>query len=304
MRLIYEGTDITKDVEINKAMIVDTSGGEADSLEIRFSDTQRLWSKWRPEKNHRIELNKQGFSSGEMYIDAWEQIPGFFVLKALSLPQEAKTTFSRSWEEVRLFELVNEVAARYKLGTRTFGINNHFYKRLDQINKTDIEFLAWRCSLEGYSLKVTDKTIVIFDERTMEKSSPVKTIYHSDFDGDYIFWDQSTEIFSACRLQCGPIRVEARDSSIHGPIKKIAGEFYVSSIGEAERFAAGILRRLNKNRAGGTCRIRYEPGLAAGNMVEIKDVGLADGLYYCEKVTHNLTAEITKLELRRPLEGY
>ena len=77
MRLIYEGTDITKDVEINKAMIVDTSGGEADSLEIRFSDTQRLWSKWRPEKNHRIELNKQGFSSGEMYIDAWEQIPGF-----------------------------------------------------------------------------------------------------------------------------------------------------------------------------------------------------------------------------------
>ena len=124
-----------------------------------------------------------------------------FVLKALSLPQEAKTTHGpgrRSGCLSWLMRLQPDIS--WGLG---FGINNHFYKRLDQINKTDIEFLAWRCSLEGYSLKVTDKTIVIFDERTMEKSSPVKTIYHSDFDGDYIFGTNPPRYFPRAGYNVG-----------------------------------------------------------------------------------------------------
>ncbi|MCR4442140.1 MAG: hypothetical protein QHH10_08285 [Peptococcaceae bacterium] len=303
MRLLYEGTDITKDVEINKAIIVDAAGGRADSLFIRFNDTQGLWSKWKPEKNQRIELSKMGFSSGEMYIDSWEIISGYFILQALSVPQQAKTTYSRSWEGICLMELIQEVAGRYGLTIKTYGIENHLYRRVEQINQTDIEFLSERCRLEGYSLKVTNKSLVVFDERAMEKEAPVKTLYRSDFDDDYCFWNHSTRVFSACQISYGTIKADTQDP-VFGPVKKINGELYIDSIGEAKRFSAGILRNLNKSYAGGRCRIKFEPGIAAGNMVEIKDMGMADGKYFCEEILHDLMAEKTTLKLRRPLEGY
>lgn len=303
MQLIFEGVDITKDVEINKAEITDTAGCQADSLEIRFSDTQKLWSKWKPEKNHRIEIKEGGFSSGQMFVDSWAQIPGFFILRALSVQQEAKTPFYKAWEEVRFLEIVNEIAGKYGFQVQTYGIENHNYKRLNQFNKTDIEFLSDLCKLEGYSLKITNMALVIFNEVYIEQQAPVKTIYLEDFDGDFYFEDGLAGAYSACQIIYGDIKAETRDNTIKGPVKKVT-DLFVSSIAEAQRFSAGILRNLNKNHAWGTCKIRFDQGLAAGNMVELSGLGLSDGKYFCETVIHELVSEKTKLRLRRPLEGY
>ena len=303
MQLIYEGVDITNDVEINRAEVTDSAGGQADSLEIKFSDAQKLWSKWKPEKNHRIELKKGGFSSGVMFIDSWVQLPGFFILRALSVPQEVKTPFYRAWEDVRFLEIVQEIAGRYGFQIQTFGIENHHYKRLNQSNKTDIEFLSDLCKLESYSLKITNKSIVIYNEVLIEKDVHIKKIYLEDFDGDFYFEDSIAGAYSACQVLYGDIKAEAKDSAVKGPIKKVT-DLYVSSIGEAQRFSAGILRNLNKERAWGKCRIRLDPGIAAGSMVEISGVGISDGKYFCEKVVHEFVSGKTKLYLRRPLEGY
>jgi len=303
MRLIYEGKEITNNVDINNAVIIDAAGGQADSLEIRFSDTQKLWSSWRPEKNQRIELSRDGFKSGIMYVDSWEQVPGYFILQALSVPQEAKTAYYRSWEDVQFLELVQEIAGRYKLDLHTQGIQNYLYKRVEQKNQTDIQFLSGRCKLEGYALKITNNTLVIFNESAMEKEPPAAVLDSGDFDGEYQFWDNSIGVFSACQIIYGSVKAETKDMTLYGPVRKIT-DIPVSSIGEAQRFSAGILRSLNKSHAGGSCRIRFNPGIAAGNMIEIQNIGLADGKYYCEKVVHNLVAERTKLYLRRPMEGY
>lgn len=54
--------------------------------------------------------------------------------------------------------------------------HNPSYKRKEQVNTADIVFLKKLCKNAGISLKVTSKTIVLFDEVDYEKKSSVKKI--------------------------------------------------------------------------------------------------------------------------------
>lgn len=303
MQIIYEGRDITGAVEVKKADITDNAGGVADSLELWFDDTKGFWSQWKPEKNHKVRIKEAGFDSGLMYIDELEQKRGFFLVRALSIPQEAKTDRIKAWEAVRFMEIATEIANRYGFNLQVYGVQNHLYERVDQCEQADFAFLAWRCTLEGYSLKVTDGKAVIYDERYMEFQPAAKTINADQFDGDYTFRIKSTGIFGSCRVSYGDIVYEFRPERVSGPILKYTG-IYVSSQGEAERFAKNLLRSRNKFECSGYVTIELATDLAAGNTVQIRGVGLADGKYYCEQVIHKLVDKKTLLRLRKPLEGY
>jgi len=303
MQLIYEGQDITGAVEIKKADIVDNAGGMADSLELWFDDPQGFWSQWKPQKNHKVRLKESGFDSGLMYVDELEQQRGLFIIRALSVPQEAKTDNTKAWESVRFMELATEISGKYGFGLQIYGVQNHLYDRVDQVEQADFEFLAWRCLLEGYSLKITDGKVIIFAERYMESQAPVKTIYKEQLDGDYSFRSKSTEIYGACRISYGNISYEFRPLGTSGPTLKIT-DIYVSSQGEAERFSQSLLRSKNKYAQLGYCTIELDPGLAAGNMIQIQGVGMADGKHLCWQVIHRLVGKKTFLRLRRPVEGY
>jgi len=303
MQIIYEGSDITGAVEIKNANIVDNAGGVADSLELWLDDPKGFWSQWKPQKNHRVRIKESGFDSGMMYVDELEQRRGLFIIRALSIPQEAKTDNTKAWESVRFMELATEISGKFGFSLQTYGIQNHLYDRVDQVEQADFEFLAWRCLLEGYSLKITDGKVVIYEERYMESQTPVKTIYKDQLDGDYSFRSKSTGIYGACRVSYGNISYEFRPVGSSGPTLKEA-EIPVSSKGEAERFAKNLLRFRNKYEHSGYCTIELDPGIAAGNMIQVSGVGLADGKYFCYQVVHKLVDKKTFMRLHRPLEGY
>ncbi|PNT91293.1 phage late control D family protein [Clostridium thermosuccinogenes] len=303
MQLIYNGKDITAAVDVNKADIIDTAGGRADSLELCMSDTEGIWSSWKPQKNDTVKVIQDGFSSGLMYVDELEQQRGFYIIRALSIPQESKTHRTKSWEEVRFLEFAGEIAARYGFTLQTYGVENYLYSRLDQNDQADFEFLAFRCMLEGYALKITDKKVVIYDERYMESQEAVKTVYLLDFDGNFKFKNKSNGIYGACRVVYGSIKSEYKASGIYGPVLDIPN-IALSSQAEADRYAKNILRYHNKYEQTGKCTIQLDTGLAAGNSIQITGVGMADGKQFCEQVIHKLVEGKTVLNLRRPLEGY
>ncbi len=301
MQLIYQGKDIAPSVDIRHAEIVDNAGGVADSVELCFNDPQDVWSQWKPQKDDQVQLKKDGFNSGVMYVDELEQRRGVFIVRALSLPQEAKTERSQGWEQVRLLEIADELASRYGLRLEHYGLTNHLYERVDQREQADFAFLASRCALEGYSLKITDGRVVIFSERDMEAAPSSLTIAREDLDGEFTFWTRSTGIYGAASVRYGTVGYEYRVGP--GPTFRV-NDLYVSDQATAERFSRGLLRSKNKHEHTGFCTIRLAPGLAAGNIAAVTDMGMADGLYYCEQVRHNLVADRTHLRLRRPLEGY
>lgn len=304
MQLIYNGKDIASAVDIKQADITDNAGGIADSLDICFDDPEKLWPKWKPQKNDTAQVIENGFNSGLMYVDEIEQHRGSYIIRALSIPQEAKTPNTKAWENVRFLEFAGELAGRNGFTLQTYGIENHFYQRVDQVDTADFEFLKYRCILEGYGLKLTDRKAVIYDERYMESQNASKDIFVEDFDGKYRFKSTSTKIYGSCRLSYGGTEFDFKPSTgSKGPVKK-HGDIYITSQGEAERFARNLLRFYNKHENTGNFMVQLDTGLAGGNVISVIGSGLADGKYFCEQVIHSLVSKRTSFKVRKPLEGY
>lgn len=304
MQVIYENSDITSLVNINKADFTDNAGGIADSLDIQFGDPEGVWSKWKPKRNDKVQISQGSFKSGLMFIDELEQQRGMFKIRALSIPQEAKSCNTKGWEAVRFLELASELASRYGFQLQTYGTTNYLYDRVDQFEKADFEFLSDRCLLEGYLLKITDSKVVIYSEAYMEGMQEVKTINLQQFDGAYNFKDTSTGIYNSCTINYGSIKCEYKPAAAPiGPVLSYK-DIYIASQGEGERYAKNLLRAYNKNESTGRCTIELDTALAAGNSINIKGVGLADGKYFCSQIVHKLMDKKTNLKLRKPLEGY
>lgn len=301
MKLLYQNTDITDSVQIRRADLIDNAGDRLDSLEVEVNDPQGLWSSWAPEKNHLIRTNQNGFDSGLMYLDEIIQTRGVVIFKALPVKQEAKTERTQAWENVRFMELAQEVAGRWGLTVQTFGMENNHYARLDQVNKTDFAFLSSLCILESGALKVSNGKLILFNQAYMESLSPAKTITYDDIDGDFCFINKSSEIYGSCRITCNDIDYTFTKGS--GPTLRTS-ELVANSIGEAQRFGKGLLRF--KNRLEKTLAIitRYDPGIAAGNTIQISGLGLADGKYIAQQVVQRMIDGKTSLMLRGLLEGY
>lgn len=305
MKLLYNSVDITSKVDINKAELTDNAGGKADSLELYFNDPKGTWNDWNPIKNDKVIVSRDGLSSGLMYIDELEQQRGTFIIRALSIPQEAKTENTKNWESVRFLEIAYEIALKYGFTLETYGIENYLYNRVDQFEQTDFEFLAWRCLLEGYMLKITNNKVIIYSEAYMESIEAVETLNINQFDGPYKFKNKSTFIYNSCILQYGNIKSFFKPNNApYGATKKYTN-LYVSSLAEADRFTKDLLRFHNKYEKTGIFATKFNADFAAGSNLNIIGVGISDGKYFCEQIIHNfIDSGKTYFKTRKSLEGY
>lgn len=302
MNILINGVDVTASVQPNVLQVSDYAGGRPDDMQIVFADPDGLWSKWQPAKNDTLQVRDHTFDSGVMYVDQIGQRPGRFELKALSIPQAAKTSRSQAWENVRFLELAVQVAARYGMEVHTGQVANHLYARVDQQEEPDFAFLRQRCLLEGYMLKITNNALVIQNEAGEGAQTEVTVIRLSDIIGDYDFADKSTDIFGASQVIDGPIKGSFVAPDVTGSTLR---DFrHVSSQAEADRWAKGLLRAANKYRVAGKMTLTLRPGLAAGSVVRVQDVGYFDGLFIIDRIVHDWMANQSRLTIRKVLEGY
>lgn len=303
MQLYYEGKDITNSIEIRKADITDNAGEELDSLDLILNDTKGLWSAWGPEKNNSVQIKAEGFDSGIMYIDEISQQRGSIIIRALPIKQEAKTPYNKAWDNVRFMEFCQDIAKKQSLELKTYGIENYLYPRVDQHEQADLRFLAWRSLLEGYTLKVTNGSIVIFSEKYMENQDPIKILTPDDIDGDFFFKDKSSNIFGSCKIINKEYPYQFTDPKLFGAVLKYY-DISVNSLGESERYSKGLLRAKNKFEKTLGCNIKFSSGIAAGNMITAANFGIANGKYFIYQIIHRLVENKSTLRLRKPLEGY
>jgi hypothetical protein len=304
MKLIYEDVDITNSIDINKADFTDNAGGIADSLELWLNDTKGLWSQWKPQKNDKVKFIQDSLTTGTMYIDEIEQRKGMFILRALSIPQEAKSANTQAWESVRFLEFATEISSRHGFTLETYNVENYLYDRVDQCEQADFSFLALRCELEGYVLKISDNKAIIYDEAYLEGLETDKNIYINSFDGDYKFLSKSTGIYNSCNIVYNGINSSYRPpNALYGPTLNLKN-VYISSLGEGNRFAKNLLRAQNKCENMGAFSLKFKADLTAGSNLNIIGIGLADGKYFCQQVKHNFAGGRTSFKVRRPLEGY
>ncbi len=309
MDIIYNKVNINNDVEPVVLKLKDNAGGKPDSINIAFSDTKGLWSKWNPKKNDTLQVKHNGYDTGLMFIDELTQNSGTFGIKALSIPQQSKTARSQGWENVRFLEFVNQIAAKYGFEVKTYNVVNYLYQRVDQIDQADFDFLAYRCMLEGYTLKIYNKTIAIYDEHEEEQKEVDQKnsiIYENQILRNFVFKNVSTDIYQKCIVKSnginGYIKGEYSAKDIFGPV--LNKLIYCSNQAEADRYAKGLLRYENKKMISGSFSTQLNTNWAAASNVEVRQVGMFDNKYFIDSLTHDLICSETYLRLRKPLEGY
>ena len=329
----YLGVDITKN--INKDLLsfkyTDNASDNADDVEITLKDKSGKWlNNWWPDKgdiinasinttNWRKDGDKQHLSCGTFLIDEPEYTgrPRVLTLKAIATPSNTNFTTtkkSKAWEHIKLKTIAKDIANNAGLNLLFDSSINPTYDRKDQSDVSDMSFLSDLCKKEGISFKVTDKTIVLFDEADYEKKPSISTITESG--GLVNSYNLKTALNDTAYAGC---RVKYRNAkkgsyidylfSVKDDIDTSKDKIYtinkrVSSRDEAIRLAQKTLRNLNKKEYTASMNVVGDIHLLGGLCINIKEFGKFDGKYFIDKAVHNLPSYTTDLEMHRVLEGY
>ena len=94
-----------------------------------------------------------------------------------SIRREAK---SRGWEGVTLKNIALDIAHNGGLSLMYESDHDPKFKRVDQRRQSDLAFLQQLCKKVGASVKVTDGSLIVFDEAKYEQREAIFTFKRGD----------------------------------------------------------------------------------------------------------------------------
>ena len=236
---------------------------------------------------------------------------------ALPISQIRQTKKNKAWENTTLSAIANELAGANGMTCMYESANDPFYKRLEQVDASDIDFLSRLCHDAGISLKATNSIIVLFDQATYEAKGAVITIRRGD--GSYTKCKLTVGApdaqYASCRVsyvdpasgKC--IEATAKIEDYNADAKnnqQLEVKARVSSKDEAKALAEKHLRLHNKYTKSATFTMPGNPALVAGVTVMLEGWGGWNGKYIITQAKHTVSDSgyTTQIKLRRVLEGY
>lgn len=237
-------------------------------------------------------------------------------MKGTSIPYTStirKQAKTRAWENISLLAIANEIATKNGMKCMFESKYNPYYKRKEQVQQSDIVFLQGLCKNAGISLKVTAKTIVLFDAATYEQKATIRDIKRGE--ADVLSYRFSTNFndtaYSSCHVSYTDPKTgstieytyKPRNADGSGQVLEINEK--VNDREEARQLAMKRLREKNKREYTAEFSLVGDLNLVAGVTVKVIGYGAFDGKYIIESATHNLTGGYTvNIKLRRVLEEY
>ena len=323
MKLYYNGVDIYPDVSVNYAVHEMYAEKQADTLVIRFNDVKGVWSKWKPAAGDTVRFQEGASDTGKMFLHSCTPENGLFTLRALSIPKSGTTKRSKSWEGVRFLQLANEIAANHGLTFQNYGCKDQLYPFIAQDNETDFAFFSRICTLEGCQMLVYDGKLLAYRESYIEKQ-PAGGSLTVDENGNFTY-DNAGPVYGSCEINAGSSRGTFKDPKAKSPAilrpKTIAeAQGYAPGLpkstdntkimctnnAEAARFAAGLLRNVNKYAKTGHFSKSLLTGYAAASLLTIKTKKASawNGTVFVYKTRHDFVGNKSTVYFRETLEGY
>ena len=306
MKFYYEGVDIAGKISMNRCEHETFAEKRSDQLLVRFNDADGLWNFWKPVRGEKVRLVDGADDTGVMYVTSIQPENGLFTLRAMSMPLSGENVNSRSWEDVRLLQIGQDIASKHGLKFKTYHVTDRTYSYIKQERQTDFEFLHRRCQLEGCAMLIFDGYLVMYDEHQMESQTAAGTITIGT-DGRFQYSDNSALTYGSAEIVSGTYKGTCSDSKANsGRILRPMASIECTSNAEAARFARGLLRAANKNAYTGNFRRVLTRGIAAASVINIKTDKASswDGKVFVTKTRHDFLTGETKVFYRKPLEGY
>ncbi|GIQ69263.1 late control protein [Xylanibacillus composti] len=325
--ITYLGADITQDIApfLMSMSYTDNGANRADDLSLTLADRDGRWhNMWMPENGDEIQAEIQlenwygpgmnrVLACGTFAVDSLSLggPPDSISIQALSYPGNdaiKNETHTRSWEVVTLRQIAARIAASAGM-TLMFETEDIRYDRLEQNQESDLSFLASICEKEGVSLKITNHTLVLLDDRAYEEQPPVRTLTRGE--SDILSYSFNRSVVGAAYTAC---EVSYFDSTANrtiqgayrlpgssGPILKLNER--VASEAEAIRKAKKALYQKNKEAQRASLTVMGDYALAQGLTVQLAGFGKFDEKYLIESARHEVgrSGYRTTLEIRRVL---
>jgi phage protein D len=331
VELIYEGKNITNDIapDLKSFTFNDNASGAADDAAIELKDDLGKWiSGWAPSKgdiimptiiteNWNYEGDSQRFYCGRFVIDepSYSGRPRVLSLGAVSAPADSKfmtVEHSRTWQKASVKKIAQSIAANADLALYFNSSFNPVIPFVEQSKEADAAFLANLCQQNGLAIKIYNQEIVIFNEMEYEAKSavPALTICESDL----IQWSAKTTFtntgYDGCKISYTNPKSHTTFTYTFKPSGKAGSKIYqinetAGSLAEAELYARCRLRELNKKEFTLSLELPGNLELVPTQVVTIEDLGIFNGNYYIDKVSHKISGGFTTgLELHKCLVGY
>lgn len=220
-------TDATNDVmpDLLSFSYDDREADQADEISLTVKDEKGKWAgSWKPDGGETIRAYIKGSTCpklfcGKFYVDSMRVSgsPRVCEIRAVSIPLKApirRRLVTKAWENYTLKGILKEIAAKAEIYFYFEVEEDPEYDRLDQKEESDLAFLSRLCQDAGLSIKVTDDTIVIFDQSRYEKMEPVCEVELGV--SDVLSWDFQTtqsDTYKSCVVSWRDIKKKKRKSA-------------------------------------------------------------------------------------------
>ena len=190
--LIVNGEDIL--AELNTEAVTDfgysdNTSDKADDLKVTITDPSRTWMQRKlPAEGIKCEaiINVENWTSprddrpfrcGTFWINHvhLKGPPNIVSIRASSVPPNgAKSTKkNKAWESSNLRDIAGQIAEVNELVLFYDTQDNPLIKRVDQKDKTDLEFIRERAKENKLSMKIHDGKLIIYSEEEYESREPI-----------------------------------------------------------------------------------------------------------------------------------
>lgn len=331
-------TDISDDInaDLISFTYTDNCDDEADEIRFTLKDDEGKWcDSWRPDQGAKISATISTSDGSQLEISSMmvdqQRFSGgsqgrTMEFTAVSIPLDIsirRLRRTKSYETQTLEQIADNIAMFHGLQLYFESDINPTYDRVDQKQQTDADFLLKLCHDLGLSVKITEETLVVYDQASFEKKDA--TVSYERTGGkvlSYSFSGSQSQRYKSCTVTWRDIRKKTRkataetkeefieytytDESVEDSGQEYTFRHRCTSLAEAQRLAKAKLRELNLHQTEGSLSVVGNPLVYAGCVLELSDFGAADGKFLVERATHSITSGgyVTSLELRKINESY
>lgn len=301
LRVLLNGSDITSKMELSSCNLFDRLGGSKDNLKLQIPYNCEVTFN----KLDELEITADRYCTGIMYIVGCEGVNNntSCVINAISCKPTSREKRSRILTNVTLHQIIYDVASNCGLAVELYDVANYTYKSLCQLNETDLQFSNRICVREGYSVKVDNGKLIVFNDYSLENNyEPLKLEKSQITEANF------TRLENGCRsVTVRGYNLEdktlyaytQREKDADGGTETIIEN--LSNLDEAERFSKGYLRSKNNRMLIGTLKMPFNDGISGGTTLDLTDYEEYNGRYIVYEVRHDIVNETTYLNIRKTL---
>ena len=292
------------DEEVEECLYKEYSSARCDALQMVLNDTGGYFGSLGLKKGELIYAEEAGVKTGAMYISKIEYSKNKIGIRALSTDLQCFKEKNAYRESISFLEMVKEIEKETGYKLNLVNSLDCMYIDITRKQLNPIRYLTERLRLEGYQLRVYDNSLIIYDEKKMEKKETVADYSEEDFlsEPEYSTTDAHLieSIQNTYKHKNYIIRTNVK-SGLNG--KNINTSMAVTSIAESERFSYGLMRDANKYEfltSGWVDGLERKTGESINLETDKRDFS---GKNYIYAVKHDLIRERQEIMLRKPIEG-